>query len=244
VGSLMMGGLARRGAMNVVRRMMGAVGSRAASPTIADRVTGRDRDRQASTQRVSTVRIFRQAPALGAAGEGSEARRSPAHAFGANPLQRAITGGSEAGRRAGIGAQSDARVQGSGRVAGRNAADGARPASLQVVSDKKKDRLAVRASGGIAVVSGKQATSGSVPVAGGASGDIVRGKHVRERRLDRPPVAPYETRSRVHSASLRDGPPRIRRDARRLPATPASRRYRDYTAATKEGARVVVPSHR
>ncbi|MFF0271451.1 hypothetical protein [Kribbella sp. NPDC004536] len=244
VGSLMMGGLARRGAMNVVRRVMGAVGSRAASPTIADRVTGRDRDRQTPTQRVSSVRIFRQAPALGSTSEGAGARRSPAHALGASPLQRAITGGSEVGRNAGLGAQGDGRGQASGRSAGRNAADGSRPASLQIVSDRKKDRLAARANGGVAVVSGKQVSSASGTAAGGSSGDLKRGKHVRERRLDRPPAAPYETRSRVHSASLRDGPPRIRRDARRLPAAPASRRYRDYTASTKEGTSVVVPTRR
>ncbi|TCC05799.1 hypothetical protein [Kribbella soli] len=234
MGSLMMGGLARRGAMGAVRRVMGALGSRAASPTIGDRATTRERDRQSPAQRVSAVRIFRQAPALGAVGESAGARRSPAHALGATPLQRALASGPEGSARAAANGRSD--VHG---ASGRKSADGATPATLQVASDKKKDRLAGRASGrGVVVASVQQPSSGSASAVRGSSSESKRGRHVRERRPDRPLVTPYESRSRVHSASLRDGPPRMRRDARRVPTTPASRRYRDYTMATKDGARL------
>jgi hypothetical protein len=238
MGSLMMGGLARRGAMGVVRRVMGLVGSRAASPTVAERATSRDRDRQSPAQRVSTVRVFRQAPALGPVGESSGSRRSPAHAIGASPLQRAIASGPEGNARAALGGRGDVRG-----ASGRMAVDGARPPAFQVAADKKKDRLAARASGrGVAVAAVQQSSSASA--GRGTGSEPKRGRHVRERRPDRPLVTPNESRSRVHSASLRDGPPRMRRDARRVATSSTTRRYRDYTTASKDGVRLTSTTQR
>jgi len=236
MGSLVMGGLARRGAMGVVKRFMGAVGSRAASPTVADRASSKDRDQQAGVQRVSAVRIFRQAPALGSVGDGAGVRQRPAHALGAGPMHRAITGGSD-------GSQVGAAGRGDGRgFAKRDASEVSSPVAgrLAVVSEKKKARRSVSASGAgqvVAVSSSGGASSGLSSRT--ASTEPKRGKHVREHRMD-PVVTPYESRSRVRSASLRDGPPRNVRERRRAVST-SSRRYRDYTKVTKGGTTVMVP---
>jgi hypothetical protein len=238
MGSLVMGGLARRGAMGMVRRVMGAVGSRAASPTIADRVAGRDHDRQSAVQRVSAVRIFRQAPAVGSSGDSAGARRQPAHALGAAPFQRAIGSGSEGSATTVTGGRGDVRE------VSRRGTDATGPAALQTVSDKKNDRRAGRASGKTAPVVAAPIAVGSVSSTRGAGTEPMRGRHVREHREDRPIVTPYESRSRMQSASLRDGPPRIRRDARRKPTTPSSRQFREYTTVTKDGATLMVPTRR
>jgi hypothetical protein len=72
-GSILLGGMARKGAMNVFKRMAGAAISRGAAPALTDRKKGFTEAGEVASQRATSVRVYRQAPAPGAIGRGSVA---------------------------------------------------------------------------------------------------------------------------------------------------------------------------
>ncbi len=230
-GSLMMGGMARRGAMKAVRRIMGAVGSRAASPVVGDRSSRETGGPgQAETQRVTSVRVFRQAPTPGGGAQvdGAELaggkRRSLEPGTGADR--------SSSGRRQG-GVLERARAAQSASTPAGGAALAATASKVESTRSKGDARraLSVNAAGVASPVAASKSTS---------SGDTAKARHSK-RVVAEPAGSRYEPRAYTHSASLRDGPPKAPRERRRSPAS-QQRRFRDYSAITKDGVTVLVPS--
>jgi hypothetical protein len=237
-GSLLMGGLARRGAVGAVRRLMGAVGSRAASPNIGERATSKGGAGEASAERASSVRIFRQAPALGGTRSAVSAQQRPAHEVSAGNSRRAIEpagsskgvgsfGGSDA--KSGAGAKDRAQyVQAAGV--------GVNPGGeVRGSSRRKTISVGYNPSGGVTSSATSPATSG------GSSTDSKRPRHARETPQPQG-GGRFEPRAHTHSASLRDGPPKARE--RRRAASGGTRRFREYSKVTKDGVTVMVPTRR
>ncbi|MFG1905118.1 hypothetical protein [Kribbella sp. NPDC048928] len=237
-GSLAMGGMARRGAMTAMRRILGAVGGRAASPTVAERNKERTTAQErSSTQRVSSVRIFRQAPGYGSPGAQA------ANEFSGPSQRRSLPAtGSADGRHSGASRSGEALQR--SRLANAQSPRGL-GSRRQGEQDAKGDTgrtLSVNAAGVISPV-GKGVSS-----AGGGtssqsrvktSSDGARGRHSRRAPVEAA-GSRYEPRTYSHSASLRDGPPKGPRERRRLPST-KQRRYRDYSSVSKDGVTVLVP---
>jgi hypothetical protein len=247
-GSLLMGGLARRGAMTAVRRVMGAVGSRAASPTIGDRPGGRSGAGEAATERATSVRVFRQAPAVGAgtamaagAAGGMLARQQPAHELGGAHQRRAI-GSSASPTGSGPGSRKEgllARLRDQPRMV-----QGTTISTSPVPGEASQSGRRRAITVGLASTSGAGASAVSA-TSGGAStpSDTRRPKHARETRNAPVSSSRFEPRVHSHSASLRDGPPKAMRERRR-PATGGQRRFREYSSVTKDGVTVMVPTRR
>ncbi len=239
-GSLVMGGLARRGAMTAVRRLMGAVGSRAASPTVGERA-GRVGAGDPGVERATSVRVFRQAPALGAArgGVAGIARQRPARELGAPQDRRAIeASASPAG--AGIGSNAQAgKAKDRGQYVQAAAVSGAGATGEGGRGSTRRKTISVgyNSSGGV--------TSSSAPSSssGGGSTESKRARHARDTR-QAPTGSRFEPRVHAHSASLRDGPPKVLRERRRPAPGGGTRRFREYSSVTKDGVTVMVPKRR
>lgn len=228
-GSIMLGGMARRGATSAMRRMMGAIGSRGAAPAPMERVKDRSRGAETASQRVSSVRVYRQAPVAGSVGRG---------ASGGSPYEL-TTGTERRGETAGSG--GGAGAQGSGTRFAANAAPstGTSPLNLsraraQANSDNRRT-ITVSAAG--------VAATGAPSSAGGSRTSESKARHSR-----RPASAPasesrFEPRIHTSSASLREGPPKGQA-GRRKASTSTSRKFREYSAVTKDGVTVHVPTRR
>jgi hypothetical protein len=243
-GSIMLGGLARRGAMSAVRRVMGALGSRGAAPAPAERSRDRIRSSEPTTQRVSSVRVYRQAPVAGSV-SGAAAGSSP-YQITTGAERRRADGSAGTPGAGGPGGQPAAAAAAAG-VGGRladavgpsrssSALNLARARSQSKDADKR--RTITVTSAGVAAASGR---SGRSPRGGSAEA-----RRARESR--RPIPTPtnevrYEPRIHTPSASLREGPPKGQRTRRK--ATPSQqRRFREYSAVTKDGVTMHVPTRR
>ncbi|MDX6240087.1 MAG: hypothetical protein QOG10_4907 [Kribbellaceae bacterium] len=224
-GSMVMGGMARRGAMRAVRRIMGAVGSRAASPILNERSRDRTGSREAGTERSTSVRVFRQAPTVGAATRALPTGHASNELVSASNRRGLEAGGSPSGTAP---SGSRGRLSQSGQTregVGTGASLGA--TSVGSKSDVRRT-LSVSASG----VASPLSITGSQ-----------KGRDSRRTSTVGSGGARYEPRAHSHSASLRDGPPKAPRDRRRAPSAP-QRRFRDYSSVTKDGVTVLVPSRR
>jgi hypothetical protein len=225
-GSLVMGGMARRGAMTAVRRIMGAVGSRAASPLIGDRSRERTSPDAGGTQRATAVRVFRQAPAPGSAGQeltqGSGRRSIEGGTASGGPTA--------AGRRTGV--LERARIAQNG-VPTRTMPAPAGGGGGALVGSKSDARPSLS-------VNGSGVASPLSPARTAIAADASKGRHSR-RVLSEAAGSRYEPRAHTHSASLRDGPPKAPRERRRSPSA-QQRRFREYSSVTKDGVTVLVPS--
>ncbi|MEV0791963.1 hypothetical protein [Kribbella sp. NPDC050459] len=243
-GSLVMGGLARRGAVTAVRRLMGVVGSRAASPTVGERASKAAYDTQ--VQRTSSVRVFRQAPALGTSYRTMATRQSPAHAMSA-PERRAIepagaSSGSAAGQESKLARLKDqARTSSGALLAGSATSDGAsspfgRRRTITVGMSSAPSARSGRGIGG---------SPSGVVGAGSSNTEARPARHAKAARKDSRPASHsrFEPRIHTHSASLRDGPPKSVRGRRKAPVS-AGRQYREYSSVTKDGVTVMVPNRR
>jgi hypothetical protein len=232
-GSILLGGLARRGALGVARRMIGALGSRSAAPALTERKRGLTPE--ASPQRVTSVRVYRQAPALGSLTRASS---------GSSPYE--LTTGAERRRvegSAGSGGVGPGGQQGA-------AAEGVRPVdasgSVRSTSALNLARARGQSKGeGRRTISVSTASVVSAGGSGSTRGKSAEGQKARHSR--RPTPAPvsetrYEPRVHTRSASLREGPPKSRQ-RRRSPAS-QQRRFREYSAITKDGVTVHVPTRR
>jgi hypothetical protein len=228
MGSVVMGGMARQGATRAVRRMMGAINSRAASPTIADR--GRDRVAQERATRVTGVRVFRQSPAPGSFPRTAPVNGQPGE-LSAGTDRRMLGPGDtfDGSGSAGRGA----------RAARGEAPSNGRVGALQALSSGRS-KVGVRSSGRVSSVAA-QTRADSGRAAGGS--DARKDRHLRKSAT---PAAPgsYEPRSQAHAASLRDGPSKQRRTRPGAPAPRFRRSYRDYSSVTKDGVTVLVPGRR
>jgi hypothetical protein len=232
-GSMVMGGMARRGAMRAVRRIMGAVGSRAASPLLNERSRDRTGSREAGAERSTSIRVFRQAPTVGAATRAlPTGHASNELASGSN--RRGLEAGGSPSGTAPSGSRGGLSQGGQTRAGmGTGASLGA--TSVGSKSDPRRT-LSVSASG----VARPLSTTTK-----GVSGttDSQKGPHSRRTSTVGSGGARYEPRAHSHSASLRDGPPKAPRERRRAPSA-SQRRFRDYSSVTKDGVTVLVPSRR
>ncbi|GAA1577563.1 hypothetical protein [Kribbella karoonensis] len=237
-GSVMLGGLARRGAMGAVRRVMGALTSRSAAPAPRERVRDRAGTPESSSQRASSTRIYREAPSVGSLAQRS-AGSSP-YELTRGPERRRTDGA--AGGQGLIGAGPGGQTGGGGGVGvnGR-VAGGSSPRSTSALNlararskDSDKRRTISVTSAGVAA-----------PAASGSRGSAEAPKARHSRRPIPVPsnAVRYEPRAHTHSASLREGPPKGQR-TRRKPVPSQARRYRDYSTVTKDGVTVHVPTRR
>ncbi|RZU12402.1 hypothetical protein EV645_5671 [Kribbella rubisoli] len=244
-GSIMLGGLARRGAMSAVKRVMGALSSRGAAPAPTERSRDRIRTTEPASQRVSSVRVYRQAPVVGSLGRGS-AGSSP-HELTSGMGGRRMDGAAGSPSGAGPGGQHAAAAGAAGGAAGRlaSAATPSRTTSgLNLARARSQSKDADKRPTITVTSAGVAATTNSS--SGGArraSGDAQKARHSR-----RPIPVPsndvrYEPRAHTHSASLREGPPKGQR-VRRKASTSQPRRFREYSAVTKDGVTVHVPTRR
>jgi hypothetical protein len=240
-GSIMLGGLARRGAMGVVRRAMGALNSRGAAPAPAERSRDRVRTSDPGIQRVSSTRVYRQAPVVGSLTRTASAGSSPYELTTGSERRRADAATSPGGGF-GPGGQHAAGTAG-GRLA--TEASPTRSASALNLSRARSQSRDAAKRPTITVTAAGVASSGGGGSSGGgrSSGDAQRARHSR-----RPVPVPtnevrYEPRIHTPSASLREGPPKGQRVRRKTSASP-QRQFRDYSAVTKDGVTVHVPTRR
>ncbi|WP_328995473.1 hypothetical protein OG394_12725 [Kribbella sp. NBC_01245] len=236
MASVAMGGMARRGAMRAVRRMMGAVNSRAASPIPS---TDRGRDRampQERAERMSSVRVYRQSPAPGMSAKGLGGAARPAHELPGVADRRAI-GSAPAGGVGGPGGRKDAALhrdsQGNRQGSDSAGVVAARLSGAKVDGGGRGGRRAVTVGASTVATSGQSSKS-----------DTRKGRHVRQNAAAQAAGPRYEPRNQTYSASLRDGPPKAHRDRRSRSSSGPQRRFRDYSTVTKDGVTVLVPRSR
>jgi hypothetical protein len=239
-GSILLGGMARRGAMGAFKRLVGSIGSRSAAPAVAERVGGgRPRTGEAGPQRVPSVRVYRQAPAYTSVARGTS---SPYELTTGADRGRADTAAAPGGVSPGGGQAAAAGGAGGRSAAASNPMRTASALSLARSRDQSKDadrrRTITVAAAGVAAAS---AVRGSKSRAVSAEGQ-------KPRQSRRPVPAPanevrYEPRAHTHSASLREGPPKGQRIRRKSP-TSQQRRFREYSAVTKDGVVLHVPARR
>ncbi|WP_344216547.1 hypothetical protein [Kribbella sancticallisti] len=231
-GSLVMGGAARRGAMSAVRRIMGAVGSRAASPLIGDRSRERSASPEAATLRATSVRVFRQAPAPGAGAAGTQGGAELAGRSDRRSIEAGSgVGGSPSGVRRGTALERARMAQ---HINPRSPISGTTSSGPGIGSRSDAKRTLTVNAAGVAtpVASGRAASSA----------DASKGRHTK-RVAAESAGSRYEPRAHSHSASLRDGPPKAPRDRRRAPSG-QQRRFREYSSVSKDGVTVLVPNPR
>ncbi|MBB5979396.1 hypothetical protein [Kribbella solani] len=246
-GSILLGGLARRGAMGAFRRILGSMASRTVAPSLTERKNGRLQTGEGDPQRVSAVRVYRQAPVVGSLGRGSTGG-SPYELTAGAERRRADGAAGSGGGPGGAGLGGQAAAAAGGAAVGSRlaaAAGGSRGASALNLArsrsqspDGDKRRTIAVSSAGVAAPSGTATTGGR-----SASSDAQKPRHSR-----RPIPVPsndvrYEPRAHTHSASLREGPPKGQR-VRRKSAASQPRQFRDYSTVTKDGVTVHVPVRR
>jgi hypothetical protein len=240
-GSILLGGMARKGAMNVFKRMAGAAISRGATPALTDRKKGFTEAGEVASQRATSVRVYRQAPAPGAIGRGSvtgspaeltvgpERRRAdgpPAHT-GTGP------GGQQAGAQVGAPA-------GNGRARAASALNLARTRSG---GSKTEGRRTISVSSpAVAASSGAGGSTSSASATRNTTTDAQKARHSRRPQPSPTTEARYEPRVHSQSASLREGPPKGQRLRRK--SSPQQRRFREYSTVTKDGVTMHVPTRR
>jgi len=237
-GSIMLGNLARRGATGAVQRLMSAVSNRGASPTPSERTRERSNQPGSGTQRVTAVRVFRQAPTVGSLGRSAPggspyelttgAERKKSDSVGAAAAMGPVggsPGASEAGRTTSTGGIRNSPALNLSRARAQSRGEGRRTLTV-----------------GTTTTSATSPTTVSASRSGTGSSETKRARH--SKRIQASPVSEprYEPRAYVQSASLREGPPKG--SARRPSTTPRQRRFREYSQFTKDGVTVHVPRRR
>ncbi|HEY3563274.1 MAG TPA: hypothetical protein VGL05_37665 [Kribbella sp.] len=243
-GSIMLGGLARRGAMSAVKRVMGALSNRGPAPAPAERNRDRTQASDSTSQRVSSVRVYRQAPVVGSLTRGSAAG-SPYELTSGTDRRR--TDGSAGTSAPGGGGQPGAAPTAAGIAGGRLAAATGTTRSTSALNlararsqskDSDKRRTITVTSAGVAAATGASSAGSRA-----TSAESQKARHSRRAVPASSNDVRYEPRAHTHSASLREGPPKGQRTRRK--ATPAqARRFRDYSPVSKDGVTVHVPTRR
>ncbi|MEV6270630.1 type IV secretion system protein [Kribbella sp. NPDC051936] len=222
LGSMVMGSYARRGAVQAVRRVVTALRSRGSAPTPTERPKdGRRQPADANPgDRVETNRNYRTMPPPGGRiprGDDEQAttpgsRRSPiGRSAGGIGAKRPIDSGSVPGRLGSIALSASQSRLKPGR-------------QDEALRRQTKDTVYVGGTTG----SGKANRS---PGASTASASRSSGRHARpSTTAAQLRNGGYEPRrTHVQSASLREGPSKRSRAARRQPVS-SSRTYREYSA--------------
>ncbi|WP_329475480.1 type IV secretion system protein [Kribbella sp. NBC_01484] len=236
-GSILLGGLARNAAVGAFRRLAGALGGRSAAPALTERRERINGGGEVGPQRVSSVRVYRQAPSFNALPRGGAARS--AHELTTGAERRRADATAAPGGGTGPGGQPAAGD--GGRVAA-----SASPSRGTSALNLARARTQSKGGEGSRTIS---VTAAGVAAAGGhAAAKASRGEASKARYSRRPIQAPaneirYEPRIHTHSASLREGPPKGQRSRRKAP-TSQQRRFREYSAVTKDGVTVHVPTRR
>jgi hypothetical protein len=189
--------------------------------------------------------VYRQAPVVGSLARGSAG--GSAHELTSGAGGRRMEGAAGSPNGAGPGGQHAAAAGAAGGAAGRLAA-AANPtcttSGLNLARARSQSKDADRRPT-ITVTSAGVAS----PSSSSSSGARRAGTEAQKARHSRRPVpAPsndvrYEPRAHTHSASLREGPPKGQR-VRRKSSTSQPRRFREYSAVTKDGVTVHVPTRR
>jgi hypothetical protein len=183
------------------------------------------------------VRVYRQAPVVGSLARASSASSPYELTTGAEKRRADST---TPGGGSGPGGQSGPGVGG-------NLAPNAAPSRSTSALNLARARAQSKSEGRRTI----SVSAAAVAATGGSSGTSSRGAsaEVRKARHSRRPIpAPaneirYEPRIHTHSASLREGPPKGQRIRRKSP-TSQQRRFREYSAVTKDGVTVHVPTRR
>ncbi|MDX6263665.1 MAG: hypothetical protein QOH84_5353 [Kribbellaceae bacterium] len=236
-GSIMLGNLARRGATGAMQRLTNAISNRGTSPTPSERTRERSSSQPGSgTQRVSTVRVFRQAPAVSALGRSA----SP----GGSPYE--LTTGAERRKSETVSAGAASGPGGAGTAApeaGIGGIETGRKASALSLSRTRTQRSG-EGRRTISVGTGSAPASSAAAKASRASSSETPRPPRHSKRIQAAPVSEprYEPRSYVQSASLREGPPKG--GPRRRTTSAKQRRFREYSQITKDGVTVHVPKRR
>ncbi|MEU4393246.1 hypothetical protein [Kribbella sp. NPDC023855] len=245
-GSIMLGNLARRGATGAMQRLVNAIGGRGASPAPSERSRERATQPGASSQRVTAVRVFRQAPAAGSLGRATPGRSTYELTTGAERKRTESVGTSAATGTGGGAAPASSET---GRPTGTGTTRNSPALSLSRARSQGRgdSRRTLSVSTGAAVVSSAGASSGTGPGSGSrqARAKSAEAKSARHsKRIQAPAVSEprYEPRAYVQSASLREGPPKA--PTRRRSTAPTQRRFREYSKVTKDGVTVHVPRRR
>jgi hypothetical protein len=236
VGSLVMGGMARQGALRLVNRLVGGLRSRAAAPEPRPAQVRRPTHGEPADARPAQQRTYRQLPA-------ASAMATAAISGGSREASRELSGGGASvamptgvGRSIGVGLGGRRTTTPDGKVSSpHNGVSRALPGTplpgsgTPVGSAPDKRRAPVVASGA---------------KASGGPGAGRRGKAVgRPAAADLHSSHRYEPRQQVYSASLRDGPPKMSR-GRRRPTSAQQRKFRDYSTVTRDGVTMLVPSRK
>ena len=222
--------------MSAVRRIMGAVGSRAASPVIGDRARERSASPEAATLRATSVRVFRQAPSPGSGAAGTQSGPELAGRSDRRSIEAGSgTGGPAAGSRRGTALERARMAQNVNPRSAMPGSAGGGSASGSPIGSKSDSRrtLTVNAAGVATPVGSAKASSGS---------EASKGRHSK-RVVAESAGSRYEPRAQSHSASLRDGPPKTPRERRRTQSG-QQRRFREYSSVKKDGVTVLVPNRR
>ena len=224
VGSMMMGSYARRGAVQAVRRVVTALRSQTSAPTPErPKAGGPTADGGSGEGRVETNRNYRTLPPVGSSRPSEHNDRT--------------TGTSEAGRVS-VGHRTDSRRAGRSRVGGAVVApapDGSASAS-GAKPGKHGDAVLGRGTretiyqGGSRDVGKSAGRSTRRPI------EVSTGRHMKpSQAAAQLRNGGYEPRRvMVHSASLREGPPKTGRVARKATSS-KTRLFREYSAARGSG---------
>jgi hypothetical protein len=240
-GSVALGGLARRGAVGAARRLMSALSTRATTPTPSERTKERTGAADSGTQRVTSVRVYRQAPAIGSLGRGAAAS-SPYELTTGADRRRSDATGHAAGGGPGTGHAASAEAAGAGgRVSRPTSALNLARAKSQSGAEGRRT-LTVSAAPGTAGATATAAASSGSGASKPSSAEPPKARHSRRQQPSSVNDARYEPRVHTHSASLREGPPKSQRVRRT--AGQKQRRFREYSSITKDGVTVHVPTRR
>ncbi|WP_327633534.1 type IV secretion system protein [Kribbella sp. NBC_00482] len=224
IGSMMMGSYARRGAVQAVRRVVTALRSRTSAPTPErPKAGGRTADGGSGEGRVETNRNYRTVPPVGSSRHSEHNDRT--------------AGTSEAGR-AGAGHRADSPRPGRSRVVGAvvaPAAEGSAPATGPK-RGKHGDAVPGRSTKETIDQGGSRDVGKPVSASSRRPIELSTGRHMKpSQAAAQLRNGGYEPRRvLVHSASLREGPPKVGRVARKA-TTSKTRLYREYSAARGSG---------
>ena len=235
-GSILLGGLARKGAMGAARKMLGAVGSRNAAPAIAERASGRLAQADSGQQRATSVRVYRQAPVVGSLASGS--RGGSPYELTTGAERRKTEGATRPGGFGPGGQHAAGETDRTDATAGSKNRSALNLAKLRGQSNDSGRRTISVTTTGSAAVSGPTSSSSR-----GTSAEPKRARHSRRPHPSPVSETRYDPRAYTHSASLREGPPKAKRASRKSPAH-QQRRFREYSAITKDGVTVHVPTRR
>lgn len=240
-GSILLGGLARKGAFAAFRRLSAAIpGGRAVAQTVTPRTSRFARDEgEAGPLRVPSVRVYRQAPAHRALSGAAGISARYEQAAGAD--QRRTESASGAGASGPAGGSTATSTGTGGRFAAAAAPTASTSARNLLRARQQTNDGKTGKRGTITVTAAASPGPPSTTRAARTSGsDGTQARHSRQVASTPANDIRHERRAHTHSAALREGPPKVHR-TRRKPSTSQQRKFREYSAVRKDGVTLHVP---